>query len=82
LVAEVGDVCTLVGVGVVQVVVPYMCVLVVVSEVAVVDAPVLEVAVVDAPVLEVAVVDAPVSEGVVGVPVSADEVDLKRIHTC
>jgi hypothetical protein len=72
LVAEVGDVCTLVGVGVVQVVVPYMCVLVVVSEVAVVDAP----------VLEVAVVDAPVSEGVVGVPVSADEVDLKRIHTC
>jgi hypothetical protein len=42
----------------------------------------LEVAVVDAPVLEVAVVDAPVSEGVVGVPVSADEVDLKRIHTC
>jgi hypothetical protein len=72
LVAEVGDVCTLVGVGVVQVVVPYMCVLVVVSEVAVVDAP----------VLEVAVVDAPVSKGVVGVPVSADEVDLKRIHTC
>ena len=72
MVAEVGDVCTLVGVGVVQVVVPYMCVLVVVSEVAVVDAP----------VLEVAVVDAPVSEGVVGVPVSADEVDLKRIHTC
>ena len=72
MVAEVGDVCILVGVGVVQVLVPHMCVLVVVSEVAVVGAP----------VLEVAVVDAPVSEGVVGVPVSADEVDLKRIHTC
>lgn len=72
MVAEVGDVCTLVGVGVVQVVVPYVYVLVVVSEVAVVVAPVLEVAVVDAPVLE----------GVVGAPVSADEVDLKGIHTC
>ena len=67
-----GDVCTLVGVVVVQVVAPYVCMLVVVSEVEVVGVP----------VLEVAVVDAPVSEGVVGALVSVDEVDLKRIHTC